>query len=195
MKLIIGLGNPDKAYQSTRHNVGQMAVVALQQKFSGSLPAFSPQHKLLAEISQGKLSSHSLILAKPLTYMNESGQAAVLLKNYFQVNLPDIWIIHDELDLPLGRIKISQGASAAGHKGVESIIAALNSKDFIRFRIGIGKPPSPQDPRKWVLQPFAPAEKNILNQAIEFAISALLTALEKGIKTTQSQYNQKNSLR
>ncbi len=193
MKLIIGLGNPGKTYESTRHNIGQMAIMACQQKFSASLPAFSPQPKLLAEISQGKLFSHSLVLAKPLTYMNESGQAAALLKNYFKIDLPDIWIIHDELDLPLGRIKISQGASAAGHKGVESIITALGSKDFIRFRIGIGKPTPPQDAKQWVLQPFLPTEKDTLNQAIDLTLSALLTALEKGINAAQSQFNQKTA--
>jgi len=193
MKLIIGLGNPGKTYESTRHNIGQRAIMACQQKFPASLPTFSPQPKLLAEISQGKLFSHSLILAKPLTYMNESGQAAALLKNYFKIDLPDIWIIHDELDLPLGRIKISQGASAAGHKGVESIITALGSKDFIRFRIGIGKPTPPQDASQWVLQPFLPTEKDILNQTIDLTLSALITALEKGINTAQSQFNQKTA--
>ncbi len=195
MKLIIGLGNPGKAYESTRHNVGQIAVMALQQKFSASLPAFSPQRKLLAEISQGKLFSHSLILAKPLTYMNKSGQAVALLKNYFQVDLPDIWVIHDDLDLPLGRIKISYGASAAGHKGVKSIITELGSKDFVRLRIGIGRPTPPQDASQWVLQPFTQAEKDILNQTLDLTLSAILTALKKGINTAQSQFNQKNSLK
>ena len=135
MFLIVGLGNPEKKYTNTRHNIGFMTTDFLAKEFNW--PKFKLQNKFKAEISLGKVNNQQIILAKPQTYMNNSGQAVQLLKNYFKIQLENLIIIHDEIDLPLGKIKIKKEGSSAGHNGVKSIMEYVASDKFWRIRVGI----------------------------------------------------------
>ncbi len=178
IKLIIGLGNPGKKYQQTRHNIGFMAVNLLKTDFN--FDDWKLNKKINSFISQGIFSENKkIILAKPQTMMNNSGQAGIALVNYYKTPPQNLIIIHDDIDLKLGEYKIQQNRGAAGHKGVQSIINQLGTKDFIRLRLGI-KPKQIKDPintEKFVLQKFSEPEIKIANQAIEKAVRDLRTAL------------------
>lgn len=137
MWLIIGLGNPGKTYQNTKHNLGFLIVDKLQKELGS---AWKKNTKLQSELTSGKIAGGKIILAKPQTYMNLSGQAVQKIAHFYKIKPENILVIHDDFDLELGRFKISIGASAAGHNGVASIIKELKTKDFIRIRIGISAP-------------------------------------------------------
>ncbi len=156
MKLIIGLGNPGKKYLHTRHNLGFMALDFLQ-KNSGA-PDFKMNKKCNAEI----IKTDEIIFAKPLTFMNNSGEAVAKLLSFFKLTPADLVVVHDDLDLDFGKIKIGAGHGAAGHNGVKSIIDLLGTKDFNRIRIGVGRPPAHVPPEDYVLQNFPPAESKQL---------------------------------
>ncbi len=179
MKLIIGLGNPGDQYKNVRHNLGFMVLDKM-------ITNWEDNKKLKSQITK----INDLIFAKPQTYMNNSGMAVKLLMDYFKVPAEDIIIIHDDMDLPLGKIKIRLGGSAAGHHGVESIIKDLGTDQFIRVRLGIE--PSEvfiRQPEKFVLEPFIQKEKPEVKHMIKQAIKALNLLLEKGLDSAQNQYN------
>ena len=158
MFLIIGLGNPEKKYANTRHNIGFMAVDFLAEEFNW--PKFKLQNKFKAEITLGKYNNQQIILAKPQTYMNNSGQAVQLLKNYFKIQLENLIIIHDEIDLPLEKIRIKNGGSSAGHNGIKSVMEYLASDKFWRIRIGVSNKQRDKMPAdKFVLSNFSWWEK------------------------------------
>ncbi len=190
--LIVGLGNPGEKYSRTRHNLG---FVAIEEFVKHKIPGerWSSDKKLKSEI----LKYGDLILAKPQTYMNNSGMAVKLLVDYFKVEGEGIIIIHDELDLPLGKIKVRSGGAAAGHHGVESIIKSLGSDKFTRMRLGIGnlktlsaeRSGAHVDTNKFVLEPFTSNEKSKVKHMIKQAVGALNTLLEKGLETAQNQFN------
>ncbi len=181
MILIVGLGNPKKKYQGTRHNIGQEIVKTFVKNFD--FPKFKSNKKLKTELSK----KQDLILALPTTFMNESGLAIKKIITNKHLSSTNLWVIHDDIDLPLGKIRISKARSAAGHKGVESIINELGTKNFIRFRIGIG--PQKGMSEKFVLKKFAKTERKTVNQVIDLTIQSISTALEKGIETAMNQYN------
>lgn len=199
MILIIGLGNPGKKYEKTRHNVGFKAVTAFQVKNGFSDFKFSK--KLKAEISEGILDSKKIVLAKPQTFMNLSGKAIKLLiqkrlkKAVAELRrMPDfLWIIHDDIDLPFGKIKIVKSRGAAGHKGVESIIRELKTKDFVRFRIGIKPINSEQrttnNIEKFVLQKFNKEEEKIVKEVIRKTVEAIEIALKDGLEKAMNEFN------
>ena len=135
MKLIIGLGNPGKEYANTRHNAGFIILDQISHTFG--FPPFKMQEKLGAEISKKTLHGEEIILAKPQTFMNRSGEATQKIMNYYKIPIADIAVIHDDLDIPLGSFKISPNSSAAGHNGIVNIIAHLGTQQFKRIRIGI----------------------------------------------------------
>lgn len=207
MKLIIGLGNPGPKYESTRHNVGFLVVEHLLKDLEPvSKSNFSKNEKLKSEIyvleympKVGKL--EKVILAKPLTYMNNSGMAVSLIAKFYKVKPKDIWIIHDELDLPLGAMKIRFGGSGAGHHGVESIIVTLKTDKFWRFRMGIGASHSHDElarhkfnkfkGNEYVLKTFRGGEASKARIMVKRGSKALQNALEKGIESSQNQYNTK----
>lgn len=178
IKLIIGLGNPGEKYQQTRHNIGFITVNLLKKDFNFN--DWKMNKKINSFISQGIFSENKkIILAKPQTMMNNSGQAAMALINYYKTTPQNLIIIHDDIDLKIGDYKIQQNRGAAGHKGVQSIINQLGTKAFIRLRLGI-KPKQMKDPtntEKFVLQKFSEQEIKIANQAIEKAVRDLRTAL------------------
>lgn len=166
MILVIGLGNPGEKYKSTRHNIGFRIIDQLAEKHG--FPDFKLQKRSNALISEGVIGREKTVLAKPKTFMNNSGKAVREMINYYKIKRDNLWIIHDDIDLPLGKIKVSKGQGAAGHKGVISIIEELKTKDFWRIRIGIlpekGKP---KETEKFVLQKFTKAEGEKIEKIIQ----------------------------
>jgi len=192
MKIIIGLGNPGEKYKNTRHNVGFRIIDELREKESFS--AFKLQKESKALVCEGSLNNKGIALAKPMTFMNTSGSSAKNLIGYYNMKYKtedeSILIIHDDIDLPLGKMKINTGKNSAGHKGVESIIKELKTKDFIRIRIGVqpksGKPKSVEN---FVLKNFTKDEEIILNEVAENTIEAIKLILEKGLEKAMNKYN------
>jgi len=183
MTVIVGLGNPDLKYQKTRHNVGQ----AVLKKFANDFyfPKFKLDKNLQAQISK----KDDVLLALPTIFMNESGISIKKLVAK-SIQTPNLWVIHDDLDLDLGRMKISFNSSSAGHKGVQSIIDKLGSQNFIRFRIGIKNPDTNLvDVKKFVLKRFNRKEKKIVEQSINLVCEAIDFALEQGIEKARAKYN------
>jgi peptidyl-tRNA hydrolase, PTH1 family len=167
MKLIIGLGNPGKKYQTTRHNAGFMAIEYFREKNKDKYGFSNWQHdkKFQAEISEGFLSGDKIILAKPQTFMNASGFAVGAIAHFYKLAPLDIIVINDDIDLPFGVIKIQQNISSAGHKGIKSIIEKLGTQDFKRLRFGIGKDSKARqgDTANFVLNNFSLIERIKLN--------------------------------
>lgn len=163
MILIIGLGNPEDQYSGTRHNIGFAIINQLAKE--NSFPDFKLQKKFQAEISEGTINGEKTILAKPQAFMNNSGQAVKALVDYHKTD--NLFVIHDDIDLPLGEMKISRGRGSAGHKGVESIIQHLKTKDFTRVRIGIcPKEGKPENVEKFVLERFPAEEQEEIKGAV-----------------------------
>ncbi|MDD5568854.1 MAG: aminoacyl-tRNA hydrolase [Candidatus Pacebacteria bacterium] len=183
MILIIGLGNPGEQYEKTRHNTGFMLLDELKEALGFPEFRLAKEHKAL--VSAGKADGEDVLLAKPETYMNESGKAAKSLASYFKIKTDNIYVVHDEADLPLGEFKIKEGGTAGGHKGVQSIIEALGSKDFIRLRIGIASDdPSYSLPlqkgeglESVVLKNFSVAEKELLLETFGKAVPAIISKI------------------
>ncbi len=165
MKLIIGLGNPGKKYEKTRHNVGFMAVDKIASNFK--FPHFSFEKKFNADISKGSIDGTSIILAKPQTFMNNSGLSAKVIMDYYKIQENDLIVIHDDLDIIIGNYKNSKNRNSAGHKGVQSIIDRLNSKNFERIRIGAGIENKDLPTEIFVLENFNKSEISIINGVIE----------------------------
>lgn len=192
MWLIVGLGNPEDKYAGTRHNLGFELVEDLRRKLNG--PDWEKSNKFQAEIS--KLSDE-LMLVRPQTYMNNSGLAVAKIANFYKVPPESIIVVHDELDLPLGHLKLRQGGAAAGHHGVESVIDKIGTDQFIRLRLGIGNLRSQSSEKggnhlnveHYVLESFLDQEKHDVKKMLKQAIKALELILEKGIDQAQNQYN------
>lgn len=167
MKLIIGLGNPGEKYKKTRHNAGFLAVDKLVSSIKYQV--LSTQSKFKTEISQGLLDNEKVILVKPQTFMNESGKAVRAVLDYYKIKPEDIIVIHDDLDIPLGEYKISKNKNSGGHKGVQSVIDSLGTKDFTRIRIGIEIQNLPHKipTEKFVLEKFGKEEIGIIESVIE----------------------------
>ncbi|MFH0937527.1 MAG: aminoacyl-tRNA hydrolase [Candidatus Daviesbacteria bacterium] len=188
MKLIVGLGNPGAEYEGVRHNLGFAVIDEL-----GNDLKFINEAKFKAEIAR----LPDLILIKPQTYMNNSGMAVKALADYFKVPVEEIIIIHDDLDLPLGKIKIRLGGAAGGHHGVESIINSLGDDKFIRVRLGIGTLSSESsekggqhvDVENFVLENFTSKEKPQVKRIIKQAGQAIEILLSKGLEVAQNQFN------
>lgn len=211
MKLIVGLGNPGKKYENTRHNMGFVVIDQLLQTLNFdplTLPSprgrgtevrgnWKLEKKFKAEVAKGEVDGEKIILAKPQTFMNLSGFSVKALVTSYKLQVTSLWVINDDLDLPLGAVKISFGASSAGHLGVQSIIDYLGTKDFWRLRIGIAPSPLPSPARgeggrepaeKFVLKPFKKAETKIVEEVIAQAVEALTLAL-KDPKRAMNYYN------
>ncbi|MDD2822506.1 MAG: aminoacyl-tRNA hydrolase [Candidatus Daviesbacteria bacterium] len=190
MKLIIGLGNPGDKYENTRHNLGFKVLDELTEHLTDN---FKLDKKLKSEV----LKNGDVIFIKPQTFMNNSGMGVKLVVDYFKVPLSDVILIHDELDLPLGKIKIRIGGGGSGHHGVESVIKDLNSPDFIRVRLGIGNIHSLGgeragkhfDTNKFVVEDFMPNEKSKVKKMIKDGVKAIEMVIEKGLEVAQNQYN------
>jgi peptidyl-tRNA hydrolase, PTH1 family len=187
MKIIVGLGNPGRKYERTRHNAGFMAV----DEMAKALRVEITQEKHHALIGRGRAGSEATILAKPQTYMNESGRAvgAILRSAYAAVS--DLIVVHDELDLPLGSVRVKIGGGHGGHNGLRSIIEHVGSPDFIRVRVGIGRPAGGTDPADYVLSTFSGEERAVAAEAIEKAGEAAATIVREGPARAMNIFNQK----
>lgn len=176
MKLIVGLGNPGAEYEKTRHNVGFMCVDFLQEKLG--FPEFELQKKFSALVVESNVNGEKILLAKPQTFMNSSGEAVQKLVNFYHVAPEDIWIVYDDVDLPLGTIRVRGEGSAGTHNGMKSVIASLGFQNFPRLRIGIEsrgvEAPKQQDITSFVLHPFLKKELPIVKKSLEEGINAIM---------------------
>src|SRR3989344_8707141 len=191
MKMIVGLGNPEDRYSKTRHNLGFDMIDKFAKELEGE--EWGMEDKFKAEV----IKKDDLILVKPQTFMNNSGIAVRLIADYFKITPEDIVVIHDDLDLPLGKIKVRIGGAAAGHHGVESIINSVDTDKFIRVRLGIGNLRTQSGERKgqtvsavkFVLDIFSQSEKSPVKHMLKQAAKALKILLEDGLEKAQNQFN------
>jgi len=192
MILIVGLGNPGRKFQKTRHNLGFRVVEAFFKKNRDrhNFSNFKLKKKFNAEISERKFNDKKIILAKPQIFMNLSGRAVKKITNNLQLTTNNLWVVHDDIDIPLGKIRISIGRGAAGHKGVESIIKELGTKNFVRFRVGIQpKTGKPKNPEKFVLQKFNKEEEGLIKEVIQKIIEAIEMTIIKGLEKAMTKFN------
>ncbi len=188
MKLIIGLGNPGKKYETTWHNVGFLAIDALAKSLGAQ---FTEDRRFTALVTEGMIGRQKVILAKPLTFMNNAGQTVQALAHFYRVPPENIIVIHDEFDLPLGSIRISTGSSSAGHNGVKSIIAHLNSKAFVRLRIGIKPKKAPSTPTdRYVLKKIGLGATLTVKKIIkEQVVPAVNVIIEGNVEQAMNGFN------
>ncbi len=182
--LIVGLGNPGSKYQRNRHNVGFHVLDALASHKGA--PAF--RDKLKGELTRVSHADRELILLKPQTFMNLSGQSVRAAMTFFRVELRDVLVVHDELDVPFGEIRLKQGGGAAGHNGLRSIISDCGGADFARLRVGIGRPVH-GTVESFVLSDFSSDERSRLDLVRGTAVAAVLTSIEHGFPTAMNQFN------
>ena len=183
--LIVGLGNPGLAYRHNRHNIGFMVADVLAQKLEIPLKRV----KFKAQIGNGKVEGIPVIIAKPLTYMNNSGEAVAPLVHYFKVPFERLLVIHDDMDLPLGTLRMRPSGGSAGHNGMLSIFDKLGTNAIPRLRVGIGRPPGRMDPADYVLQDFPKNEEELLNMVIAQACEAVLAFITTGLEKAMNTYN------
>ena len=183
MKLIVGLGNPGRAYVNNRHNVGIRCIDYFAQVHR--IPIRERRAK--ARLGIGEVAEKRVVLAKTRTYMNLSGQAVSRLVRHFNVPLEDLVVICDDLDLPLGKVRIRQSGGSAGHKGMQSIIDSLGSQNFPRIRVGIGRPDG--DEISYVLSDFTAAEREVVREAVAKVADTLHCILTEGIVAAMNRYN------
>ena len=184
--LVVGLGNPGPTYERTRHNIGAVVIDELAQRFRSSLK----RHKrALADVAELKIGEHKVVIAKPLSYMNESGGPVKALATFYKVPLEQIVILHDELDIALGTIRVKLGGGDNGHNGLKSIRSAFNNGEWHRVRLGIGRPPGNQDPSDFVLNPFSASEATEVAVLRENGAEATQKLITDGLLATQSAFN------
>jgi PTH1 family peptidyl-tRNA hydrolase len=184
MKLIVGLGNPGPEYERTRHNVGWQVLDAFARKFRIEVT----RHEKNALTGSGRVAGGSVMLAKPLTYMNLSGDAVKLLVNAYLESTDDLMVVYDDIDLPLGRLRIRPNGSAGTHNGMRSIISTLQTEQFPRLRVGIGASDQGRL-RDYVLDEFTSEEQPIVDRAIERAVDALVLFARGDLRRAMNQFN------
>ena len=183
--LVVGLGNPGPTYAGTRHNVGAMVVDVLADRVRGRFKS----HRARADVVETRFGDQRVVLAKPRSYMNESGGPVVGLRDFFKLPVEQIVAVHDELDLGFGMIRLKLGGGDNGHNGLKSLRRSLGSGEFHRVRVGIGRPPGRQAPADWVLRDFSPAERKELGLHVERAADAVESLLADGLAAAQNHYN------
>ena len=185
MKLVAGLGNPGKEYASTKHNLGFLAVDEIARRAGIDLT----KKKFRGSYGEGFLSGEKLILLKPETYMNRSGEAVSEAAVFYNISPPDIIVIHDEMDLPSGTVRVKAGGGSAGHNGIRSIVERIGSPDFIRIRMGIGKPGEKSKGASHVLSKFGSGESDAVKMSVETAADAVFELIENGLERTMNKFN------
>ncbi len=188
MKIVVGLGNPGKRHGRGRHNLGFMVVDHLAGEHCVSVS----EKKYHSLVGGWELDHERILLVKPQSYMNRSGEAITSLFRYLPVSAEDLVVIHDDLDLSFGRIRLRAKGSAGGHRGVLSILEALGDENFFRVRIGIGRPPGGVDPTGFVLSPFSEEERPLVGQVVSRAAQAVQSLLKDGVRQAMEKFNQSN---
>jgi PTH1 family peptidyl-tRNA hydrolase len=183
--LIVGLGNPGREYRDTRHNIGFMLLDRLAVKLNARFSRL--QSKAL--VASASYQERKLILAKPQTFMNLSGQAVQGLMHFYKLPLMNLLVIHDDLDLPPGTLRLRPGGGSGGQKGVQSIIERLGTEGFARLRLGIGRPPGQMDAADYVLQEFSDSEMTIISPVLNRGVDAVLEFVVNGIEAAMNRYN------
>src|SRR5689334_18718089 len=182
--LVVGLGNPGPRYAGTRHNAGALVVDVLATRVGGRLKA----HKSRADVLEGRLVSVPVVLAEPRSFMNESGGPVAGLVRFYKISLDRLVVVHDELDLPFGALRLKRGGGDGGHNGLRSISSALG-RDYLRVRVGIGRPPGRQDPADYVLRDFSSTERKELEFLFDRAADAVESVIGEGLETAQNRFN------
>lgn len=183
--LVAGLGNPGAQYAGNRHNAGFMTADVL----AGRMGARFTRERTRAMVATGRLSGVMATLAKPLSFMNLSGGPVAAVRSYYKIPVERIVVVHDELDLPFGVLRLKQGGGDGGHNGLRSVTAALGTRDYLRVRIGIGRPPGRMDPADYVLRDFSPAERKLLPDVLERSADAVESLLARGLAAAQNEFH------
>lgn len=189
--MVVGLGNPGEAYEASRHNVGFRAVEALANRVGAAFGR--ERHRSL--FTRAALHDKEVLLVKPLTFMNDSGVAVSMWQQAFGLETNQIIVIHDDLDLPISQLRIKTRGGHGGHKGVRSIRKALGGGDFLRVKVGIGRPSPGRDPVEHVLGPFEVTEQGEIEKAVEQAADAVELLLREGVQAAMNRYNIRASRR
>lgn len=187
--LVVGLGNPGPEYAATRHNVGQMVADELATRHAGSFSALKRARAVTTTVRPAGPGSEPVVLAKPMSYMNLSGGPVAAVAQYHSVDPADVIVIHDELDIPFGSIKLKRGGGSAGHNGLKDVTKALGTPDYIRVRVGIGRPPGRQAAADFVLKPFSAAERKELDLLVALAADAVEDVVGKGLTEAQQRFH------
>lgn len=185
MKLIAGLGNPTDEYAKTKHNVGFMLV----DELASSIGATAWKTKQDALIAEGRIGAEKVILVKPLTYMNESGRAIGPLLSWYKLSVDDLIVAYDDMDIPVGTVRIRAKGSAGGHNGMKSILYHVHNENFPRVRIGIGRPPHGKDVIAHVLSPFGADDVQKVKEAIKYLVPAVECIVTDGLDMAMNRYN------
>lgn len=188
MRLLAGLGNPGTKYQGTRHNIGFTALDRLARRHGIALS----QQRFSSVMGSGRVAGAKVLLIQPQTYMNLSGQAVRRVFDYFKLSLDDLLVLHDDMDVELGRIKIVVRGGPGGHKGVASIIEALGTDEFARIKIGVGRPGAGQKSEDYVLSQFSPGEEDVMRRIVEKVVEAAEIFFSEGGAEVQARFNRKN---
>ena len=183
--MIVGLGNPGPAYRHTRHNFGFLAIDELANACGIQVKRL----KFKAMIGEGRYAESKLILVKPMTFMNESGKAVSPLLRFYKLPISNLLVIHDDLDLPLGTLRLRPSGGTSGQRGMASIITQLGTQDFPRMRLGISRPPGQMDPVDYVLKDFLPSETDLQKIVLRTAVEASQMFITEGLTRTMNQYN------
>jgi len=190
VKVLVGLGNPGVHYQRNRHNVGFRVV----ERLAEANHILISMKRFRTLYGTGKIDSLEAALTKPLTFMNRSGEAVKKMVDFFHVGMEDLIVIHDDLDLPLGRLRFKQRGEAGGHQGVRSIIESIGGNNFLRLKVGIGRPPKGMDPAGYVLNDFDEIEQPHLDEIVSRAAEALTVLLSEGLQIAMNRYQKKATL-
>jgi len=187
MKIIIGLGNPGRKYERTRHNAGFMAVDEIARDLRFSLS----QEKYHAIIGKCRIGDEEALVAKPQTFMNDSGRSVGAILRYTYAKPADLIVVHDELDLPLGAVRVKTGGGHGGHNGLRSIIEHIGTQEFVRVRIGVGRPEPGKDAADYVLSPFRMDERDLSNESFVKASDAVIAIIVDGLTKAMNAFNRK----
>jgi PTH1 family peptidyl-tRNA hydrolase len=187
--LVVGLGNPGPSYAGHRHNVGAMVADLLAERIGSRFKAHKGRHGTRADVAEGRLAGQRVVVARPRSYMNESGGPIAGLRAFFRIAPDHLVVIHDELDLPFGVIRLKAGGGDGGHNGLRSLRSSLGTGDYVRVRVGIGRPPGRMDPADFVLKDFTAPERRELPVILERAADAVESVLDDGLAAAQNRYH------
>jgi len=187
MHLVLGLGNPGRRYERTRHNAGFLVVDRIAERHR----VVVERRQLGAVVESVRFGDRPVVLAKPQSFMNLSGQPTVSLRGWYKVTNDDLVVVHDDVDLPFGDLRVKKGGGHGGHNGLRDIDEKLGSAAYVRVRVGVGRPPPGRDTADWVLAPFAPEEEAELPALFDRAADAVVLVVEQGLDRAMSQVNQK----